>query len=133
MAEPRLYLAPASAGKTAFALAKAREATQGLKAEARMCVSGRLQVASCRRRLAFQGGAIGVRVMTFDQLYDECLGPERDTLETIGDAAQYRLLRTIADRLNLDFYGSLVNKPGFIQMQQDFMADLKARLETMTV
>ncbi|UCG25879.1 MAG: exodeoxyribonuclease V subunit gamma [Chloroflexota bacterium] len=126
MAKPRLYVAPASAGKTTFALARAREAAQGLKAEARLCVSGRLQVASCRRRLAKLGGAVGVRVMTFDQLYDECLGDERDTLETMGDAAQYRLLRTITEQLSLDFYESLIDKPGFIQMQQDFISDLKA-------
>ena len=126
MTDPRLYLAPASAGKTAFALAKARAAARELQARTRLCVSGRLQVASCRRRLAFQGGALGVQVMTFNQLYTECLGAERENLEPIGDTAQFRLLRTISKKQNLDFYGSLVDKPGFIQMQQKFVADLKA-------
>ena len=73
MADPRLYLAPASAGKTAFVLEEARHAARGLEHEVRLVVSGRQQVRSCRRRLAQSGGALGVRVMTFDQLYQELL------------------------------------------------------------
>jgi ATP-dependent exoDNAse (exonuclease V) beta subunit len=46
-----LYLAPAAAGKTAHALARARQAAQGLQATPRVVVPTQLQARAWRRRL----------------------------------------------------------------------------------
>jgi len=70
----QLYLAPAAAGKTAYVLNLVRDAARGLHAIPRVLVPTHLQVRAWRRRLAEDGGAIGVRVVTFDWLYAECLG-----------------------------------------------------------
>jgi superfamily I DNA/RNA helicase len=126
MAEPRIYLAPAAAGKTAFALAKAGSAVQGLAMEVRLVVPGRQQVLSCRRRLAMNGGALGVRVMTFDELNAECLAASGDNYKVLRQVEQYGLMRSVAASTKPDFYGKLTGKPGFIQMLQEFVAELKA-------
>jgi hypothetical protein len=46
-----LYLAPAAADKTAHALARARQAAQGLQATPRVVVPTQLQARAWRRRL----------------------------------------------------------------------------------
>jgi hypothetical protein len=92
-----LYLAPAAAGKTAFILDLARRTAHGLAAEARVVVASHLQVRAARRRLAEMGGAIGVRVLTFDRLYAEILSAAAETYVELSDAVQYRLLRALLD------------------------------------
>ena len=42
-------------------------------APSRVLVSPRLQVRSCRPQLGETGGAMGVRLLTLDDLYAECL------------------------------------------------------------
>ena len=126
MADPRIYLAPASTGKTAFALTRARAAAQGLGGEVRLCVSGRQQTRSCRRRLAMSGGALGVRIITFDQLYAECLSAAGVSYTLLREPVQYRLMRSVVNDVDLTFYDALTAKPGFIQMLQSFFAELKA-------
>jgi superfamily II DNA or RNA helicase len=56
-----LYLAPAAAGKTSYAIEFARKAAQGLREEVIVCVATQLQVRSWRDRLAERGGVLGVR------------------------------------------------------------------------
>jgi ATP-dependent helicase/DNAse subunit B len=126
MARPHIYLAPASAGKTAFALAKAREASRGLAGEVRLVVPGRQQVLSCRRRLAESGGALGVRVMTFDELNAECLVAAGDSYKVLRPVVQYGLMRSVAASTAPLFYGKVTGKPGFIEILLAFAAELKA-------
>ncbi|MGD8586084.1 MAG: UvrD-helicase domain-containing protein, partial [Chloroflexota bacterium] len=126
MTRPRIYLAPASAGKTAFVLARARAAAQGAAKEVRLVVSGRQQALSCRRRLAMSGGALGVRVMTFDELNSECLAAAGDNYKLLPPAVQYGLMRSVAANTKPAFYGALTGKPGFIQLLQTFVAEMKA-------
>jgi ATP-dependent helicase/DNAse subunit B len=117
----RLYLAPAGAGKTAYVLNLAREAARDLQVEARVCLPTHLQAQAWRLRLALAGGAMGVRVMTFDQLYVACLQAAGKSYAELSEPVQYRLIRSILERLPLDYYAALTGLPGFIQVIQDFI------------
>jgi len=121
-----LYLAPAAAGKTACVLARVREASHGLRCIPRVCLPSHLHVRAWRRRLARDGGAIGVRLLTFDQLYAECLTAAGEVYTELSDPVQYRLIRTIVDSLVLTHYAPLTDRPGFIHVLQKLIAEWKA-------
>ncbi len=121
-----IYLAPAAAGKTAYILALAREAAQGLSAMPRLIVPTHLQVRAARRRLAEMGGAIGVRVITFDQIYTEILDAAGKTYTELSEPVQYRLIRAVVDALNLQHFAPLADRPGFIAVLQRLVGELKA-------
>jgi hypothetical protein len=80
-------LAPAAAGKTSYVLRRVREAARGLASTPRVVVSTQLQVRAWRRRLAV-GGAIGVRVLSFDGLYTECLTAVGEVYTELSDRVQ---------------------------------------------
>jgi len=121
-----LFLAPAAAGKTTYALKVARQRSEKLGAEVRVCVPSRLQAASWRRRLAEEGGALGVRVMTFDELYGACLAEVGESYTRLSQPVQYRLIGNLVDRAPLVHYASLRDRPGFILVLQAFISELKA-------
>ena len=133
-----LYLAPAAAGKTAYILDLARSTAAGLAAEARVVVASHLQVRAARRRLAEMGGAIGVRVLTFDRLYQEVLDAAGEIYTTLSEPVQYRLIRALLDspladlgegpgeRATLRYYAPLADRPGFVQVLQSLIGELKA-------
>ena len=121
-----ILLAPAVAGKTAYVLDLAREAAQDLNATPRVVVPTHLQVRAFRRRLAESGGAIGVRVSTFDRLYAEVLGVAGEAYTELSDAVQHRLIRAIVDELPLAHYASIRGRPGFIHIVADLIRELKA-------
>jgi ATP-dependent helicase/nuclease subunit B len=121
-----LYLAPAAAGKTDYALGLVRRAAHGLHSIPRVCVPTQLQVRAWKRRLAEAGGAIGVRVGTFDALYAECLNAAGEVYTELTDPVQYRLLRAVVDSLGLSYYAPLADRPGFIQVLQSMIGELKA-------
>ncbi|MGA9348019.1 MAG: PD-(D/E)XK nuclease family protein [Anaerolineae bacterium] len=120
-----LYLAPAATGKTAYAVDLVRDAARGLHATPRVLVPTHLQVRAWRRRLAEDGGAIGVRVATFDRLYAECLSAAGEVYTELSDPVQYRLIRSVVDDLPLIHYASLTERPGFIQVLEDLIGELK--------
>lgn len=122
----QLYLAPAASGKTAYVLERVREMAQGLLSIPRLVVPSRLQVRACRRRLAEAGGAIGVRVLTFDSLYAECLNAAGEVYTRLSEPVQYRLIRAVVDSLGLVYYQPLADRPGFIQVLQQLLGELKA-------
>lgn len=121
----QLYLAPAATGKTSFAIKIAREATQGLAAEVRVCVASRLQVQSWHRRLAEAGGAIGVRVMTFDELYLACLGAAGQNYDRVEDTVEFRLLQNVITEQELRHYEAIQHLPGFALALQSFIKEMK--------
>lgn len=121
----RLYFAPAAEGKTAYAVQLARQQAAALTADVRVCVSTSLQAHAFRERLARAGGALGVRILTFDELVTACLNSAGEAFTELSDAVQYRLLRTIIDRLPLDHFAPLKSKPGFIQLLQEMITELK--------
>ena len=121
-----ILLAPASCGKTAHVLDRARRAAEGLQAIPRVVVPTQLQVRACRRRLAASGGAIGVQVLTFDRLHAACLDAAGAAYTELSDAVQVRLIRAIIDGLPLAHYAPLTGRPGFTQVLQGLFAELKA-------
>jgi superfamily I DNA/RNA helicase len=121
-----LYLAPSGAGKTAYAVERARDAARGLRGNTRVCVPTSLQVQAWRKRLAHAGGALGARVSTFDALYEECLAATGDAYTLLDEPVQYRLLRAVVDALPLAHFSPLRGRPGFIQVLQELIAELKA-------
>ncbi len=121
-----LYYAPAGAGKTAFVLARARDAAIKLQATPRVVVPTGTQARAWKRRLAETGGALGVRVLTFNRLQTECLDAAGESYTELSDPVQYRLLRALVDGLPLVHYAPLKARPGFIQALQNLIGELKA-------
>ncbi|MBL7199826.1 MAG: PD-(D/E)XK nuclease family protein [Anaerolineae bacterium] len=121
-----LYVAPAGAGKTAYVLELARSAARGLSEIPRVIVPDPLQARAWRRRLAQAGGSIGVRVLTFDQLYAECLSLAGEVYTELSEPVQYRLMRAIVGDLALVHYAPLTDRPGFVQVLQRLIGELKA-------
>jgi len=121
-----LHVSPASTGKTAYVVDLARDAAWGLRSIPRVVVPTHVQVQAWRRRLAHAGGAIGVRVLTFNRLYKECLSAAGEVYTELSDPVQYRLIRAIVDALPLAHYAPLVDRPGFVQVLKELIAELKA-------
>ena len=124
----RLIVAPAAAGKTAFALELARRAASGLASTPVVVVATYLQATSCRRRLAQAGGTLGVRVMTFYGLYAECLEAAGKAYIELAEPVRYRLIRAVVDALPLKHYAPLIPMPGFVQVLAGLIAELKMSL-----
>ncbi|MDT8305684.1 MAG: PD-(D/E)XK nuclease family protein [Anaerolineae bacterium] len=128
-----LYLAPAGCGKTAYVVDQARQAATRLQAMPRICVASPLQRWALRRRIADAGGAIGIRTALFSDLYHELLQTAAGSGESytlLSDPVQYRLLRTLVQALDLRYFAQLVDRPGFIQMLQQLIAEFKgARID----
>ncbi len=122
----QLYLAPAATGKTTYVLNLARNAARGLQTTPRVLLPSYLQMRAWRRRLAEAGGTIGVRVLTFNRLYAECLSAAGEVYTELSDPVQYRLIRAIVDDLPLTHYAPLTDRPGFIQVLDSLIGELKA-------
>jgi ATP-dependent helicase/DNAse subunit B len=125
-----LFLAPAGGGKTAYLVDQARRLAQGLTSTPRVVVPTRLQARAWRQRLAegpgTQGGALGVRVGTFDDLYRQILHASGQVVTRLTDPVQFRLLRALLDEADLTHYDALRSAPGFVQVMRDLIRELKA-------
>ncbi|HQI83411.1 MAG TPA: PD-(D/E)XK nuclease family protein [Anaerolineae bacterium] len=121
-----LYLAPAASGKTTYLVAQARALSARLTATPRVVVPTQLQVRAWQRRLGETGGALGVRVGTFDTLYREILRAAEEVYVLLTEPIQYRLLRALITDASLQHYAPLRNRPGFAQVVQGFVRELKA-------
>ena len=129
-----LYIAPAAHGKTAYAVDLARRSTRlpdGRLGIVRVVVATGLQVRAFRRRLAGTGGALGVRVMTFDRLYAECLAEAGATYTELSEPVLYRLVTALIAGSPLSFYDRLRGFPGFTQAVLDLFGELKANRENI--
>ena len=121
-----LYLAPAGAGKTDYLVEQARQVAEELSTIVRVCVPSGIQAQAWKRRLAEAGGALGVRVQLFYELYMECLDSVGQPYIELSEPVQYRLLQAIVDALPLTYYRSLKRRPGFISLLQNLSGELKA-------
>jgi ATP-dependent helicase/DNAse subunit B len=87
------------------------------------------QVAAFRRRLAEEGGALGVQLGTFYTFYAEILAQAGRPIPRLLDPVQHRLLRTIVDQLCeegcLRHYAPLREKPGFLRLLRALIRELK--------
>lgn len=122
----QILVAPAASGKTAHVLDLACRAAHGLQARPRVVVPSSLQAHAWRQRLAQAGGAIGVRILTFDSLYAECLAAASEAYTELSEPVQYRLIRAVLDSLPLAHYAPLVTRPGFAQVLERLIGELKA-------
>lgn len=125
-----LFFSPAASGKTAYALNLARQTAASLQHAVRICVPTGLQAQSWRQRLAATGGSLGVHVLTFDKLVATCLNEANEAYTQLSDPVQYRLLRTVINEVSLQHYAPLKAKPGFIQISQHLITELKSALVT---
>ncbi|MBN1178921.1 MAG: PD-(D/E)XK nuclease family protein [Anaerolineae bacterium] len=121
-----LYISPAASGKTAYLVARARDLARDARAAPRVVVPTRLQVRAWKQRLAESGGALGVRVSTFDTLYRDVLGAAGETVIQLSEPIQYRLLRSLIVEAKLDHYAPLRAMPGFVQAVLDLIREFKA-------
>ena len=125
----QIYAAPTAAGKTAWIIEQVRGAAKGLRRTPYVVVATPLQAAALRRRLAAAGGALGVRIVTFDGLYAALLQHANAAYTELEEPLRYRLLRTVLDELvtggSLTFYRNLVARPGFISAMEALIGELK--------
>ena len=89
-------------------------------------VPTRLQARAFQRRLAESGGALGVRVTTFDALYREILRAAGEVYVLLTGSIQHRLLRTLVVETGLTYYEPLRARPGFVLVVQGLIRELKA-------
>jgi RecB family exonuclease/superfamily I DNA/RNA helicase len=121
-----LYVGPVAAGKTAYAVARAREAARGLAATPAVVVASSLQVHAFQRRLAAAGGAMGVHVSTLPRFCQRCLSAaDGSGVLPPGDVLQ-RLLEAASSRAELGALASLADKPGFWVAMRLLIAEAKA-------
>lgn len=125
----QIFFAPAASGKTAYAINLAQQAAASGQ-EVRVCLPTGLQAQAWRRRLAASGGALGVHVLTFDRLVAACLNVAGEAYTELSEPVQYRVLRSVIDQLPLQHYAPLRTKPGFIQICQRLITELKSALVT---
>ena len=123
-----LLHAPAAAGKTAYAIRIALEASASLQAQVRICVPTPLQANAWRRRLAAAGGAMGIHLLTFNSLATACLDEAGQTFTKLREPIQYRLLRALIGTIPLAHYAPIQSKPGFVQVMQRLISELKSGL-----
>ena len=124
----KILLAPAAGGKSRAVLKLARQTAHALQAEVRVCVPTGLQANAWRENLATAGGALGVHILTFDGLVTACLNAAGEAYTELSDPVQFRLLRALINRLPLEHYAPLKNKPGFVQVVREVISELKAAL-----
>jgi len=127
---PRLYLAPAGHGKTAYALERIRQARAAAPlASVTVILPNQPQLNAFRHRLSTQGGALGVNLNTFYTLYAQILAWAGQPEPRLPEPVQYRLLRTIiadlTDAGRLPYYAPLRDKPGFVTTLRALLEELK--------
>lgn len=130
-----LIIAPPAAGKTEACLQR----IQSLRKEHPLAkvwgiVPDRMQAAAFRRRLAASGGALGVQVGRFPDLYRYILEHEGTFQPSASAPLLHRLIRETVDAAVADeaipYYQPLQNFPGFIIVLRDAFAELKRALIT---
>jgi ATP-dependent helicase/nuclease subunit B len=127
---PSILSAPAGQGKTHHCLARIQKmrAADPL-APIWVILPNQAQVVAFRRRLAEEGGALGVQLGTFYTFYTEILAQAGRPIPRLLDPVQHRLLRTIVDQLCADgllrHYAPLRDKPGFSRLLRDLIRELK--------
>ncbi len=127
----RLLVAPAGHGKTAYAVERIRALPP--LAAVRVLVPDHLKVVAFHRRLARAGGALGVTVQTFYDLYGDVLalhsGPETDGLTRMPLPVRHRLIRHLVSWLcdagRLPHYAPLRAAPGFGRLLGLLFEELK--------
>ncbi len=127
-----LISAPAS-GKTETCLRRIRALLlEQPFAPVRVVLPDRLQTAAFRRRLAEAGGAMGVQVGTFGDLYGELLELAGRSVPVASTSMVHRLVRSALEEVSLagglQYYAGLRETPGFALSLREAFAELKRAL-----
>jgi len=122
----KVIIAPAGSGKTTWAVQRTRELSAELIDTPRVIVPSRIQAMAFRQRLAQEGGAIGVKVGTFEDLSQEILDLSGIFSTRISETTQMRLLQSIVRNCDMEYYGEIKTLPGFIQISLKIIRELKA-------
>ena len=125
-----LWIGPAASGKTHICVEQVREASRaGLLSTVWALVPDPHQARAFRRRLTTAGGALGVRVGTFGDLYDEVLAQADALLPLAPQPVLHRLIQTVLDQLadegRLAHYGAIRRRPGLTLALNDLFAEWK--------
>jgi ATP-dependent helicase/nuclease subunit B len=125
-----ILVAPAASGKTQFCLERARATLEGRPlSTVWYLVPDRFQTAAVRRRVGVAGGAIGLRVGTFGELYRHLLLQGGQPEPICSDPMIHRLVegavRDLAGRGELSHFGAIAHMPGFANALCGRIAELK--------
>ncbi|MFT5194533.1 MAG: ATP-dependent helicase/DNAse subunit B [Cellvibrionaceae bacterium] len=123
-----IYTAPAGSGKTTFAIEQATLTSANLNNRVRVIVASSSQARMWQKRLAQNGGAIGVEVMIFDRMVAAILAEAGEAWTQLSEPVEYRLIRSLLDQLDLDYYGELSGRAGFVDVVQQLLPLLKSAL-----
>jgi ATP-dependent helicase/DNAse subunit B len=123
-----ILLSPAGGGKTRR-LVQLLVGEAGSIAPRWAVLPDRAQVAAFRRRIAAAGGALGVSVGTFGDLFQEVLARAGRPVALMAEPARQRLLRLALRELEaegrLPFYQPIARTPGFLEVIGEAIAELK--------
>lgn len=125
-----LLIAPPASGKTELCIQKIKQvqATQPLT-KVWVLVPDRKTAAYFRQRLAASGGAMGVNIGTYRDLYRDLLERNGIFTSTLTPALEHRLVQETVEKAfecnELVHYAPIKDKPGFIVALQDCFAELR--------
>ena len=132
-----ILLSPAAGGKTERLVQMLVSEPQYIRPRWAV-LPDRTQVSTFRRRIAHAGGALGVSVGTFGDLYQEILARAGQPVAVTPGPARQRILRLAIRQLEangkIPFYQSIARTPGFLTAVGDAIAELKrARVDQQVV
>ena len=131
-----LIAAPAAAGKGAWLIEQVRRAAAAGQTPLVVVATPR-QAQQLRQRLAAAGGALGVHLLPFDELFAAILNFAGSARVELHAAARHRLLRVAVDELAetgaLFFYAPLVARPGFIAALEGMHFEMRGARLTPTI
>ena len=123
-----ILLAPAAGGKTQRLVELLISGPRSIRPRWAI-LPDRTQVSAFRRRIAAQGGALGVSVGTFGDLFQEILARAGRPVAVAPEPARQRLLRLALRKLEADgrlpFYQPIAGTPGFLEVVGEAIAELK--------
>jgi ATP-dependent helicase/nuclease subunit B len=123
-----ILLAPAAGGKTQRLVELLVGGARSIRPRWAI-LPDRTQVSAFRRRIAAQGGALGVSVGTFGDLFQEILARAGRPVAVTPEPARQRLLRLALRSLEADgqlpFYQPIAGTPGFLEVVGGAIAELK--------
>ncbi len=121
-----VLLSPAVSGKTDWAVTHARDLAAGLRESPRLVGPNRIQVFDCKKRLASKGGALGVEIITFEELAWQIMEISGRYPARLSENNQGYILKDLLQGLNLDYYSGIKSKPGFTQKLLEIIREMKA-------
>ncbi len=122
----QVLLSPTASGKTDWAVNYARDLSSGLSQTPRIIVPSHIQVQDCKKRLAEFGGALGVKIITFEELAWQIIEISGYYPGRLSENDQGVLIRDQLGKLDLEFFNGIKSKLGFTQNIHEIIRELKA-------